>query len=93
MAQHKDLQLLRALAAPEQHDQLKQPADDDVPSDKPKDNLQKTGRPTLSRHQQGLSHTDHRGADRVSAPHGLHTGPAPTGSRAPKQVLQPSLAG
>jgi hypothetical protein len=39
-------------------------------SDKPKDNLQKTGAADAIETSTGLSHTDHRGADRVSAPHG-----------------------
>jgi hypothetical protein len=30
MTQHEDLQLLRAVAAPEQHDQLEQRANDEI---------------------------------------------------------------
>ena len=43
VTQHKDLQLLRPLAAPEQHNQLEQPADDAYTSDKPKNELPQDG--------------------------------------------------
>ena len=52
MAQHKDLQLFRALAAPEQHDQLEQPADDDVHERRAQGRPPQDGLATLPRHQQ-----------------------------------------
>ena len=72
VARHEDLQLFRALAAPEQHDQLEQPADDDVHERQAQGRPPQDGLPTLPRHQQGASHSDRRDADRVCAPHLCH---------------------
>ncbi len=61
MTQHEDLQFLRALAAPEQNDQLEQPADDDVHERQAQGRPPQDGLPTLPRHQQSPSHNDRRG--------------------------------
>ena len=52
MTQHEDLELLRALAAREQHNQLKQPADDHVNDRHDQERPPQDGLPTLPRPQQ-----------------------------------------
>ncbi len=73
MTQHEDLELLRALAAREQHDQLKQPADDHVNDRHDQERPPQDGLPTLPRPQQGRPRPP-PSADRIYAPHAFELG-------------------
>jgi hypothetical protein len=77
VTQHEDLELLRALAAPEQDDKSNKRQARTYTTDTAKNNLQRTGTPTLPRPQPRGPPALTPGADRVCASHALDNNERP----------------